>query len=135
MLAMLNPGPGWLEDAEEESDCEKATAVIHSIMASSRPNLRMRNHSFGNASTTTAEILSPPFQMSKQPTRTIFALSSELGTSSLGSSLSRASGQCLRECSMSGARAIHEFRHRAGSARVADLHLALLVHVAVPSRY
>src|ERR1700676_2324810 len=83
MLPTLNPGPSWLEDAEEESDCEKATAVIHSIMASSRRNLRMRNLSFGNASTTTAEILSPPFQMSKQPTRTIFALSSELGTSSV----------------------------------------------------
>jgi Predicted membrane protein (DUF2306) len=61
-------------------------------MASSRRNLRMRNLSFGKASTTTAEILSPPFQMSKQPTRRIFALSSELGTSSLGSSVSRPSG-------------------------------------------
>ena len=44
--------------------------------------------------------------MSKQPTRRIFALSSEFGTSSLGSSgssgssVSRASGQCLRACSM-----------------------------------
>src|ERR1700722_12609892 len=103
MLAMLNPGPGWLEDAEEESDCEKAPAVIPSIMASSRRNLRMRNLSFGKTSTTTAEILSPPFQMSKQPTRRIFALSSEFGTSSLGSSGSsgsRASGQCLRPYSM-----------------------------------
>jgi len=33
------------------------------------------------------------------------------------------------------ARAIHEFRHRACSAQVADLHLPLAVHVAVLSRY
>jgi hypothetical protein len=33
------------------------------------------------------------------------------------------------------ARAIHEFRHRVCSARVADLHLPLVVHVAVLSRY
>ena len=72
--------------------------------------------------------------MSKQPTRSDICFIIRVRNFILrfiGSSVSRASGQCLRKCSMSGARAIHEFRHRACSAQVADLHLPLVVHVAV----
>src|SRR5580704_5927861 len=139
MLPMLNPGPGWLEDAEEESDCEKAPAVIPSIMASSRRNLRMRNLSFGKACTTTAEILSPPFQMSKQPTRRIFAFIIRVRNFILRFiRFIRISSKRPVPKGMLHGLELAQFTSsatRACLARVADLRLPLVVHVAVLARY